>query len=59
MVWTTSAFCFGETALDVEGVLKQAILKRGIPRKLIIDNGSGVFQDSCRLKQKKNVLLAA
>lgn len=35
-----SAFCFGETALDVEGVLKQAILKRGIPRKLVIDNGS-------------------
>ena len=35
-----SAFCFGETALDIEGVLKQAILKRGIPKKLIIDNGA-------------------
>ncbi len=34
-----SAFCFGETALDVEGVLKQAILKRGLPHKLLIDNG--------------------
>ncbi len=36
---THSAFCFGETALDIEGVLKQSLLKRGIPRKLIIDNG--------------------
>lgn len=35
-----SAFCLGETALDIEGVLKQGILKRGIPKKLIIDNGS-------------------
>lgn len=35
-----SAFCLGETALDIEGVLKQAILKRGIPRKLIVDNGA-------------------
>jgi putative transposase len=35
-----SAFCLGETALDIEGVLKQALLKRGLPRKLIIDNGS-------------------
>jgi transposase InsO family protein len=34
-----SAFCFGETALDIEGVLKQALLKRGLPYKLIIDNG--------------------
>ena len=35
-----SAFCLGETALDIEGVLKQAVLKRGIPSKLIIDNGA-------------------
>jgi putative transposase len=34
-----SAFCLGETALDIEGVLKQAILKRGLPNKLLIDNG--------------------
>jgi transposase len=26
-----SAFCPGETALDIEGVLKQALLKRGVP----------------------------
>lgn len=26
-----SAFCFGETALDIEGVLKQAVLRRGLP----------------------------
>jgi len=35
-----SAFCPGETALDIEGVLKQAVLKRGLPVKLVIDNGA-------------------
>ena len=35
-----SAFCTGEKALDIEGVLKQAILKRGLPSKLVVDNGS-------------------
>ena len=35
-----SAFCLGETALDVEGVLKQALLKRGVPIKLVVDNGA-------------------
>ena len=35
-----SAFCLGETALDIEGVLKQALLRRGVPIKLIVDNGS-------------------
>ena len=35
-----AAFCHGETALDIEGVLKQAILKRGLPKKLIVDNGA-------------------
>ena len=35
-----SAFCLGETALDIEGVLKQALLKRGIPSMLIVDNGA-------------------
>ncbi len=46
-----SAFCFGETALDIEGVLKQALLKRGLPYKIIIDNGpayrSGSLQTIC------------
>ncbi len=41
-----SAFCFGETALDIEGVLKQAILKRGLPKKLIVDNGPAYRADS-------------
>jgi len=36
---THSAFCLGETALDIEAVLKQAVLKRGLPVKLVIDNG--------------------
>ena len=35
-----SAFCLGETALDIEGVLKQSLLRRGIPIKLIVDNGA-------------------
>jgi transposase InsO family protein len=35
-----SAFCHAETALDIEGVLKQALLKRGLPKKLIVDNGA-------------------
>ena len=33
------AFCTGETALEIEGVLKQAVLKRGLPKRLLIDNG--------------------
>lgn len=48
-----SAFCLGETALDIEGVLKQAVLKRGLPHKLIIDNGaayrSGSLQSICAI----------
>jgi transposase InsO family protein len=35
-----SAFCLGETALDIEGVLKQALLRRGVPIKVIVDNGA-------------------
>lgn len=37
---THCAFRFGETELDVEGVLKDAILKRGLPKKIIVDNGA-------------------
>lgn len=48
-----NAFCLGETALDIEGVLKQAVLKRGLPHKLIIDNGaayrSGSLQSICAI----------
>lgn len=46
-----TAFCFGETALDIEGILKQAVLKRGRPYKLLVDNGaaykSGTLQAIC------------
>lgn len=35
-----SAFCLGETALDIEGVLKQALLRRGVPGRIIVDNGA-------------------
>jgi len=37
---THSAFYLAEGAVEVEGVLKQAVLKRGLPKKLIIDNGA-------------------
>ncbi len=35
-----SAFRPGETALDIEGVLKQAVLKRGRPSRMVLDNGA-------------------
>jgi len=35
-----SAFCPSETALDIEYVLKQALLRRGLPKRLVIDNGA-------------------
>ena len=39
--WSPTARCsLGETALDVEGVLKQALLRRGCPIKLVVDNGA-------------------
>ncbi|MGB0784411.1 MAG: DDE-type integrase/transposase/recombinase [Marinomonas sp.] len=38
---THSEFRLGETALDVQAVLKQALLKRGVPKRIIVDNGSG------------------
>lgn len=41
-----SACCLGETALDIEGVLKQAVLKRGLPKKLLIDNGAAYRSQS-------------
>lgn len=35
-----SAFCLAETAVEIEGVLKQAVLKRGLAQKLVVDNGA-------------------
>lgn len=35
-----AAFCAHEGALAIEGVLKQALLKRGRPACLLVDNGS-------------------
>lgn len=35
-----AAFCPHEGALAIEGVLKQALLKRGVPVCLLVDNGS-------------------
>jgi len=36
-----SAFFHDETGLSVEHALKQALLKRGLPKMLVVDNGSG------------------
>lgn len=33
-------FCLDETAISIEHVLKEAILKRGLPKRLIVDNGA-------------------
>lgn len=41
-----SAFCWSESALDIEGVLKSAVLKRGLPYKLLIDNGPAYRSES-------------
>jgi len=50
---THSAFCLSEQALDIEAVLKQAILKCGRPKVLIVDNGaayrSGSLQKICAM----------
>ena len=35
-----SLFCSSETALEIEYVLKQALLRRGLPKRLILDNGA-------------------
>lgn len=44
-----SEFGFGETALDIEKVLKQALLKRGMPNRLIIDNGSAYRSNTLQI----------
>ncbi len=36
---THSSFHLAEGAVEIEGVLKQAIMRRGLPKKIIIDNG--------------------
>lgn len=36
---THSTFHLAEGAVEIEDVLKQAIMRRGLPKKLIIDNG--------------------
>jgi putative transposase len=35
-----SAFALDEGALAIEGVLRDAILKRGLPKRLVVDNGA-------------------
>lgn len=50
-----SAFYLDEGAVSIECALKEALLKRGIPKRLMVDNGaaykSKTFQDVCaRLK---------
>jgi putative transposase len=46
-----SCFCFNEKAESIEYVLQQALLKRGIPKRLIVDNGAAyvakTLQQAC------------
>ncbi len=35
-----SEFCLDETALSIEYVLKEALLKRGLPKRFVVDNGA-------------------
>lgn len=44
-----SEFCLSETALAIEGVLKQALLKRGMPCKILLDNGAAYISDSFKM----------
>jgi putative transposase len=41
-----SAFCLDETAVSIEFILKEALLKRGLPKKLLIDNGPAYRSES-------------
>lgn len=43
-----SAFCLSETALDIEGVLKQALLRRGVPESAAHHCGDGMARSSHR-----------
>lgn len=45
---THTAFYPAEGAVDVESSLKQALLKRGIPKKIVVDNGSGYKTQSLK-----------
>jgi len=45
---THSCFCLGETALEIEHVLKQAVLRCGLPTKLVIDNGAAYRSHSLK-----------
>ncbi|MGH8756236.1 MAG: hypothetical protein ACREU0_10560 [Burkholderiales bacterium] len=40
------ACCRGETARAIQGVLQPAVLKRGWPKKLLIDNGAACRSQS-------------
>lgn len=41
-----SAFCLDETAISIEFVLKESLLKRGLPKKLLVDNGPAYRSES-------------
>ena len=38
--WPTARSAWARRPLDIEGVLKQALLRRGVPIKLVVDNGA-------------------
>lgn len=39
-------FSFDEKAISIEHVLKEAVMRRGIPCRLIVDNGSAYRSES-------------
>jgi len=45
---THSQFCLDETAESIEYILRQALLKRGIPKRLILDNGPAYISRSLK-----------
>ena len=43
---THSEFCWDEQSVSIEYVLKEAVMRRGLPKRLIIDNGSAYRSES-------------
>ncbi len=46
---TGCAFRLGETAMDLQAVLKQAVLRYGVPRTLYLDRGAAQISDSLKI----------
>ena len=38
--WCIAEFCLNEQAISIEKILKEAVMRRGLPNRLIVDNES-------------------